>query len=257
MQSGRSRSELVARAELPAAVEDAMWSLFRRYYVDVSRTTFRRDLAQKRHVILLLDTGDGSIRGFSTIDVDERVIEGRRVVSLFSGDTIVDEAYWGQKTLHRAFVRYLARLKLRHPRAAVYWFLISKGYKTYLLLTRNVPFAFPRHDRPTPPFEQAVLHHLAEARFGAAYDRSRGVLRFSRSQGRLRDGVAPVEARIAALPEVRFFVERNPGHARGDELCCLGRIDLGLFFTVARRVLLSPLVKRLRGAAAPAPASPS
>jgi hypothetical protein len=36
---------------------------------------------------------------------------------------------------------------------------------------------------------------------------------------------------------VRFFVERNPGHIRGEELCCLARLARDNLTPAVRRVL--------------------
>jgi hypothetical protein len=223
---------LVARTvpvpALSGEEREELWGIFSRYYADVSRDRFERDLACKQEVVLLRDSGDRSLQGFSTLEVYRRRHRGRRFVAVYSGDTIIEEPYWGQTALQRAFFRFLLATKLRQPHLPVYWFLISKGYKTYLLLARNVPHHWPRHDRPTPTAEQAVLDDLARDKFGAAYDAATGVLRFEVCQGRLKDGVAPIEAGLLAEPEIRFFVTRNPGHARGEELCCLGAVDLAL-----------------------------
>ncbi|AKF06286.1 hypothetical protein [Sandaracinus amylolyticus] len=235
------------RSLAPAEI-DAMWTLFSRHYDDVTRETFERDLARKQHVILLRAASDPGgamsrqIVGFSTIEVDRRVVGGREVVSIFSGDTIVERRYWGTRALHRAFFRFVMALKLASPTAAVYWFLITKGYKTYLLLTRNFPEHWPRHDRPTPPWQQTILDELATRRFGDAYDARRGVLCFADSgHGRLRADVAPIDAALACDPDVRFFVERNPGAPRGDELCCLGRVGVGLAMQFGRKQLARAL----------------
>src|SRR5688572_17528084 len=107
---------LVARtrrvAALGDATIDAMWVLFERYYADVTKPAFVRDLREKDDVLLLLDRERGTLAGFSTIQSYERVVGGRRVVVIFSGDTICDARYWGQRTLHGAFLRWVLRRKL-------------------------------------------------------------------------------------------------------------------------------------------------
>jgi len=45
---------------------------------------------------------------------------------------------------------------------------------------------------------------------------------------------------------VRFFVQRNPRHAEGDELCCLGKVDLKLW-TFYMRKLLRRRLRRFMG----------
>lgn len=221
-KSGRLAARTVAVTELGAADREGMWRVFSRYYADVRRDVFERDLDKKHHVVVLFDSGDRSLQGFSTLEVYAEA--GARVI--FTGDTIVEKDYWGQSALHRAFFAFLLRERLRRPWAPVYWFLISKGYKTYLTLARNLVNYWPRHDAATPAHVQGIIAALAERKYPGAYHD--GVLRFASSAGRLKESIAPIDAAVLQQPDIRFFVEKNPGHARGDELCCLGRVDAAM-----------------------------
>jgi hypothetical protein len=231
---------LVARTLRTAALggesREAMWGVFSRFYAEVTRDKFERDLAQKDHVILLSDSGDGSIQGFSTLQVYDRTLRGRRFIAIFSGDTIVTPDYWGQSALQKAFFRFIMRTKLQNPLTPVYWFLISKGYKTYLLLSRNFVEYYPRHDRPTPAWEAELIELLARDKYGDAFRPELGVLQFEECEGRLRSGVVPIEAKDLEHADIRFFVERNPGHGKGDELCCIGRIDAALWVSFTAKL---------------------
>jgi hypothetical protein len=244
MKSGVLVARTVERADLTLPQRDAMWRLFSTYYADVTRAGFERDLAEKQHVIIVSDSGDGSCQGFSTLQVYERVIEGKKVVAIFSGDTLIDKAYWGQMALQRAFFLYIVQVKVTHPMHEVYWFLISKGYKTYLLLAKSLPTYWPRFDAPTPSFERKLIDSLAREKHPDAWLPERGVLSFDEPQGRLKAGIAPIDAQALALPEVRFFLERNPGHTRGDELCCLGKVDARLALVYSRKLLRKLLAAR-------------
>ena len=48
-------------------------------------------------------------------------------------------------------------------------------------------------------------------------------------------------------PHVRYFAELNPGHARGDELCCIAPLTRENFTLAAQRVIgtdaFLPMVK--------------
>ncbi|MGZ6142344.1 MAG: hypothetical protein ACXWLM_03345 [Myxococcales bacterium] len=247
--SDRLTAATLPAGALPAAARDEMWTLFRQYYTETTREKFEHDLAEKDHVLVLRDPA-GAIQGFSTLKRLRGEVMRRRFVAVFSGDTIVARAYWGQTALQRAFLSYVMRVKLAHPLTPVYWFLISKGYRTYLLLSRNFPEHWPRYDRATPAWQAAMIDALAGARYPEAFCPGRGVLRFPTSQGRLREHVAPIDAALLEQPDIRFFVEKNPGHACGDELCCLGRVDVWLWLSymtkLAHRLLAS---SRRRGAA--------
>jgi hypothetical protein len=247
----RLRAETVRRAVVTPACRDAMWRLFSAYYDDVERERFLTDLDNKDHVILLSDAMDGALRGFSTVARDRCRVANRDVVSVFSGDTVIDAAYWGQTALQRAFFRYVIATKLQHPFSPVYWFLISKGYKTYLLLSRSFLEFWPRRDRPTPPFQAQIIQTLATARFGDAFEPERGILHHRQALGRLRAHVAPIDAAALADADIRFFAEQNPGHENGDELCCLGRVDLPMFAYYVGKIATRPLWQRRRRRAAP------
>jgi hypothetical protein len=202
-----------------------MWRLFARHYDGISRERFQHDLQEKMWVILATDTGDGELHGFSTVQLLTRRIAGARLAVVYSGDTIIDPGYWGQRALQRAFLRVLVLAKLRAPAMPLYWFLISKGYKTYLLLARNFHRFWPRRAVATPSREAEIIDALAAEKFGEAYRSDLGLVRATEHGGRVRPGLAPITADLLTDADVRFFAERNPGHAAGDELCCLGRFD--------------------------------
>lgn len=224
------RRTLVARtiavSDLDAATRDEAFVLFRGSYDGTSRERFEHDLAEKQHIILLYDRESGALKGFSTVLVRALASPRGPATVVFSGDTVIDREYWGQKQLHLAFARLLATLKLRAPARPLYWFLISKGYRTYLLLANAFPNAVPRQGTNDDPALRAMLDTLATERFGAQYDRARGVVRYETPHERVRDGIAPVTAAALRNRHVRFFVERNPEHVSGVELACLADVHV-------------------------------
>lgn len=239
--SSELKASIVPVSSVDHATRAAMWELFAEYYEAVSRDNFERDLAGKDHVILVRSARDKAVQGFSTITSFESKVHGRRVVGVFSGDTIMGKAHWRQTVLQRGFLRYVMGVKLRNPLTPVYWFLISKGYKTYLLLSRNFPEYWPRWDKATPPWQAAVLDDFARRRFPDAWRPELGLLKFAECEGRLKCDVAQVDEKARELPEVRFFEQRNPGHSQGDELCCLGLVSVSqagsYVLKVARKTL--------------------
>jgi hypothetical protein len=230
--AGPLRATTLAASRLHINVRREAYALFSASYDGTSWFAFQRDLAAKQFVILLRDARTGHLKGFSTVEL---FTDGKATV-VFSGDTVIDSAYWGQKTLQRAFATLILRQKLRHPTRPVYWFLISKGYKTYLLMINRCPKSIPRHDRPDDAAMRRSLDRLATARFAQKYDPVTSVAR-DLGADRVRAGLAPIDGAVLANPHVRFFLQRNPGHARGDELCCLAEIRVrDAVVTVVRAV---------------------
>jgi len=231
---------------LTAIDRSAMFTVFHRYYADVTRARFEADLSAKDDVIVLRDPA-GTIRGFSTLLNLTVTHDGRVHHGVFSGDTVVDEPFWGTKVLGRVFLRYLFAQRLRRPWAPLWWFLISKGYKTYLLMANNFPEHWPRHEQPTPPHRQALLDAFATQVFATHYDAQAGLIRLPEQAGRLRDGVGAVtEALGSDHPRVRYFIERNPRWAQGEELVCIANMSWSMPARYALKALRDRLGRRPR-----------
>jgi len=220
------------------AGQRAMYALYERYYEGTSFAVFRRDLLAKDHVVLLHGE-DGELQGFSTLAVYAREFEGRRLRVIFSGDTIVDQRCWGSQTFAFTWLRWAGAVKAQAPATPLYWLLISKGQRTYRYLPAFSRSYWPAPGRATPAPAQALMDFLARERFGASYDAAAGVLRFDGLEGRLRPRYAAVPDKDLRLPQVRYFLQRNPGYTRGEELVCLCELSAANLRPIARRVFES------------------
>ena len=226
-------------ADVPPSRRDAMYALMRLCYHGVRRQAFDADLAEKHWVIELADSATGELLGFSTQMLLPLHVEGQNVLTLFSGDTVVAPAARNSPALALAWGRLAFRLLSLYPHECLYWFLITKGYRTYRFLPVYFRDFYPRFDAATPVFETSLLDALGEYKFGQAYDRTSRVVRATAGSYRLRHGADELTAERLADPHVRFFAARNPGHAAGDELCCLAPLRDDNFSRVARRLITS------------------
>ena len=245
-KSAKLYGRLVKVADVSSLDIEEMFAIFSRYYLNVTRDGFLRDFHEKSHVILLRECGTNKIRGFTTLKTFETKADGREIAGLFSGDTVIERDFWGQSALRSAFCRLLIatwwkNLIATWGRRPCYWFLISKGYKTYLLLTNNFPTHWPRFDRTTPGFERAVMRQFAErlypgrleARALEGFGANAGeacVLPFAAGAPFLGEGVGPGPEELLSNPNIRFFELANPGWREGHELCCLAPIGPAIFF---------------------------
>ena len=230
-------SERIEVWRLTSAERGEMYSLFSRYYDNTNRERFEGDLAGKDCVIRVFEPKHGRLCGFSTQVLLSVPSRGQNINAIFSGDTIVDPAYWNETALVREWGRMAVELIEEVRPEPLYWFLISKGYKTYRFLPVFFREFYPRFDQPTPVWAAEVRDVMARSLFPDAYDRQRGVVRASVSKDRLRLGVAEISPKRMEDPHVRFFVKQNLYHARGDELCCVAPLELGNFTSAAVRLL--------------------
>jgi len=227
---------LPVHAVTPAQCE-TMFQLLERYYENVNRADFLADLAEKQWVIMLLDPRSEELCGFSTQMLMRVAVGGANVTALFSGDTIVAREHWGNIALARTWGRLALKLIDEHPSQELYWFLISKGYKTYRFLPLFFHEFFPRNDAATPDWACRLIDRFGVFKYPHAYDPARGVIRAGLQKDRLRPGVADPTPQRLRDPHVRCFVERNPGYVQGEELCCLAPLSRDNFTPAAYRVI--------------------
>jgi len=186
----------------------AMTKLYLQHYDGSSPEQFARDLSHKTEVLLLHHHGE--LVGFTTLAFYLRKWAGQEYRIVYSGDTVVAKAHWGQQALAFAWIRHLAELKIAWPNIPHYWFLVVKGHRTFKFLT-----AFARSFYPHWSLECSDLKpfadQLATDHFGDAYNRATGVVEFARSKGHLKAELAAPLDREMEQPAVRFFMHRNPG----------------------------------------------
>jgi hypothetical protein len=204
-----------------------MFALMQKYYDNVTWDEFVKDLDKKNAVIVLRDKQRGQIQGFSTLLHLNVNCDGVMHRGIFSGDTVVEKEYWGSRALGKAFLRHLFIEKAKKPFTPLYWLLITKGYKTYLLMANNVFDYYPRYERPTPPHWQNLIDAFYTHLYPEHYDRAKGVIEFAKSSCTLKQGVAaPSDELVAKNMRVAFFLSKNPDWKQGSELACLSKMSL-------------------------------
>ena len=212
----KSSTRLVSSLTLPE--RQAMHGLMSAHYEAVPWDRFESDLSAKDEVLMLHDP-DGILCGFTTLAWNPagRFDEGD---ILFSGDTIIDRRCWGTQELVRAFCRRAGEWKAVSGRR-LFWFLISKGHRTYLYLP-----LFARRFHPHPQNEETewarLAGQVAGRLFGESWKPEEGVIRFPSSQGHLRE---ELDIGRDNNSWVHYFLERNPGYSRGEELVCFTEMD--------------------------------
>lgn len=232
-----ARAGLAART-VPAAtigmeLRGRMFALFARYYDAVDPARFAADLAGKDTAILL--EHDGALAGFTTLRSFGFDWRGERIQVLFSGDTIVARAFWGEQVLARAWLAEAGRIARARPDRRLVWFLIVKGHRTWRYLPAFARQWVPHPSGDEPAGWRDLRDAIATDLFGADFDPASSLIRFAASRGHLAPGWAEPDPREAGLAQVAWFRAANPGHAQGDELACLCELSPANMRPRARR----------------------
>jgi hypothetical protein len=215
-----------------------MHALMAACYEDVSLDAFERDLARKTVAVLLLDER-GALMGFSTQEIYQTRQLGQEMKILFSGDTIVSPECWGSQELVKGWCKVAAGMLAGAGDLPCYWFLISKGYRTYLYLPLFFEIYHPC--RTGSDDLHKLLDALAEEKFPGCYDEATGLIRFLERGARLGNALADIPPHRGHDPNVDFFLLCNPDYRDGVELACLAPITLENTRGVGRRLLTRAL----------------
>ena len=222
--------------KITIADKEAMFALHCRYFTNVQRDAFLRDMSEKDWVIILRDECD--IVGFSTLQLIPLSIGGIERIFLFSGDTVVDRTHWGDSTLAGCFGHFMLRLIDENPRTPLHWFLISKGYRTYRFLPVFFNRFYPAPESSLPPgYAHEILHAVAAHKFNGSYDRDAGIVRRAAHGDCLKPEMCEIPEGRMRDPFVRFFLGQNPSYSVGNELACIADISKSNFNRYAWRVI--------------------
>lgn len=244
MKKERIKAGYFALKKLSMTDFGSMYALFEQYYHNVEFSVFFQDLSKKDGVILLREVNSQKIVGFTTMLTIPFNCKGRLVNGLFSGDTVVDKRYWGNRVMLACFVKHLLKLKLKNFRTPLYWLLISKGYKTYLVLTNNFPRHYPHYRKSSSSQMASVIEQYCQKLYPGVFDADRKLLDFGDDYQKLKDNVAAISEDLKDNnPKIRFFEERNPTWREGTELPCVGEVSYSMFYRVVKKIVKETMFK--------------
>jgi hypothetical protein len=203
---------------------DRMFQLMQLHYENIHFEQFKADLMEKDDVILLHDKESKVIQGFSTLLKVPMTVNKKQIIGVFSGDTVLNKSYWGTTALGKAFLKYLWQVKATHLSKPTYWFLISKGYKTYLLMANNFKTHYPRFEKSTPQHFKDVMNAFYSKKFSENYIAKNDLIRFTKPSCHLKGDIAEISPTHLKIPRVRFFQSKNPNWHKGDELTCIAEM---------------------------------
>ena len=221
------RYEIVSVTNIGEKMKQELFNLMNKYYEGMHRKYFFNDLDEKDSVILVKDDNN-IICGFTTIMEIDTIVNGKKIWAIYSGDTIIEKSKWGSWAMFKGFGEVIKRF-LDKRKTNTYWFLVSKGVKTYLLLPLFFKEFYPAYNRAPPKIILQIMHSLGRKKFGTHFYKEKGIIHYEPPRDRIRDNISDIPFSKWKEPHIKFFLERNPEYKIGDELVCLASIKLGNF----------------------------
>lgn len=208
-----------------------MLNLMKEFYDNVLEKSFKEDLEEKDYCVMLYNK-DGEVKGFSTQKEMALNVDGKTINGVFSGDTIIHKEYWGSLELYKEFAR-----KFIKDDEEFYWFLISKGYKTYKMLPLFFKEFYPNHNRETPVYEKKIMDTFSKEQYPKDYDENSGVIKYKEIKDKLKEGVADITDKQLKDKDIEYFIKVNPGYINGDDLVCLAKLSRDNLKSTGKRLL--------------------
>jgi len=227
------QSEIVKIPDLQESILDTMSRIYLNHYDSSDQALFRSDLANKSEALLVYN--NSKLVGFSLYEIYRITWQGMPIRIIYSGDTVVEHAHWGQQALAFSWITRTGEIKHQEPGVPLYWFLIVKGHRTF----RYLPI-FSRTFHPHWSCHNSEMQQLADSlateKFGDSYNPASGLITFAKSRGHLKEAYAHPNGREQTKDAVKFFLDKNPGYLEGHELVCLCELSEENLKPLARRL---------------------
>jgi hypothetical protein len=220
MNNMEIRSNIKLISLITETEKKEMFQLMKEFYDNVDGQIFIRDLLDKDYCIMLYNE-ENIVKGFSTGKEIHVEVDGKLIKGIFSGDTIIHKDYWGRMDLYKEFARNF----VKSGSEEYYWFLISKGYKTYKMLPLFFKEFYPNYKVSTPLDEKKIMDAFGLSMYPMDYNKETGVNEYKSIKDKLKEGVADITEKQLKDMDIKFFIEENPGYIYGNDLVCLAKLN--------------------------------
>jgi len=228
-----ARAAVVPVGSLTAVDRRQLFALMSSHFDNVDERQFFHDLDEKESVLLLRDSRE-RILGFSTMMLLRTDLAGQPLAAVFVGDTVIEPEYWGQASWLFAWCRRTFEMASEAGVSPCYLLLLTSTHRSYRFTSAFFHEFHPRLDQALPADVAAHREALVRLKFPEEFDPITGVVK-------LREPTPTRPERRDTAdrgdPEIRYFLEANPGCANGDFLTCLAEITLANLTPLGKRMV--------------------
>jgi CRP-like cAMP-binding protein len=225
-------------AEARHQLIDSLYEVHRRIFDGVEREAFARYVVESKaeHTWLLLHKNEaGELVGYFALHIFEKQL-GDEPLAVFRAEAGLLREYRGGNVTVRFWMEWVLRYVLKHPGRRVFYMGSLVHPSSYWLVAQHCGEVWPRRDLETPPELLAFMDTLA-TEFGLEkVHPDRPLVR--KVGWRTRE--TEVEREYWAhcdKPEVRYFLEANPGYGEGHGLVAVVPITPKNLRSIARSLL--------------------
>ena len=202
-----------------------MFSLMQENYDFILFENFKKDLIKKNYVGLLVDY-NMTIQGFTTYAINPNNYFNKHYNILFSGDTVISENFTGTQELVKGWGKTVGFFIKKYPEKKLLWYLMSKGYKTYLYLPFFFKKYYPALDINRNDMKlKKIANEFSSLIYPDSWNKKLGVIKFNKRLGQIKAKHIS-KSNFKRNRHIDFFLKKNPGYVNGDELVCMAEVDI-------------------------------
>lgn len=236
MESGLHH-KLFSVEEIGTAHRERMFQLMADNYDNMSADIFYKDLNNKQLAGLFFDEKE-VLQGFTTYAVNPKSSGGLDYHIVFSGDTIISPAHWGSRMMMQAWCHTIGQIIATDPTKKWYWYLMSKGHRTYMYLPLFFTDYFPAI-KPSP-INAKLKHIVAEVSlklYPKYWLAEEGIIRFEKRMGELKPELVEEPTRRKTSRMLLFFWKEKPRFLPGRGIGLLARLHPENFNRSAKTII--------------------
>ena len=215
---------LFNRSDVDTHVIDRMYLLMIEHYDALTKQQFITDLEDKDFVGLIFDESS-TVQGFTTYRINPKNCGTDHYNVIFSGDTILDKDHWGSQIMMQGWCTSIGQIISSDSDIKWYWYLLSKGHRTYLYLPLFFKYYYPSVEPHSLSKDlKHKINEISEKIYPHFWKKDLGIVKFDQSMGQLKEELAEDSYKKSRNKWIKFFLEKNPGFEQGDELVCLAEL---------------------------------
>ncbi len=203
---------------------------------------FHKVILSHTYAVLFRERKDGSLRGLFFLSLDRMNTNNMSYTVIRPALAFFEKEYRGGPYYYYIFAYFCIKEFILHPLTPFYMFGKTFSYRSYATATHTLSHVYPSYNQKTPDHIKHLIDEYANKIKlpGEEYDSERCVLK--RELTHMKESVSEPGCADTSDPNVKYFVDINPGWVKGHLLLTLSLVDLKdlirVLFRIARKAIV-------------------
>ena len=214
------------------AIKEEMWSVYKNYY-HYTKESFLARIEKNNYYSFY--TLNGKIVGFTGLRISRAVIDGKKHLFIYFGQTVIDAAHRGKSLIAITGSKLYLMFWREILSSRTFFWADTLTYKAYLVFAKSLEEFYPTYKQEAPENIQRVIDHIGRENYGQNYNIGLGTVR--KDQILVNDPCIQIPLKYRHDPDIRFYTQANPGYTHGQGLITLAPLSGTNFMKIVARLM--------------------